>query len=96
MAGAVHADPALYTTASERAKSPEAPDRDGRIRPNFEFKDVHEIVRVPRRMSRTKVEVAVILEKTIWTSSIANILRDLEFDELKRRIWIDLPVMHPT
>ena len=90
MAGVVHAYPPLYATAFERAKSPEVPNLDGRVRPNLEFRDVHEIVRVPRRMPRTKVEGVGILGITIWTSSIANLLRDPEFNELKRGIWNDM------
>ena len=48
-AGAVHADPALYTTAVEGAESPEAPDRDGRIRPNFASGKMHEIAQSPEK-----------------------------------------------
>ena len=88
-AGAVHADPALYTSAIGGAES-NAPDRDGRIRPNFGFGVKHEIVRVPRRMSRTKVEGAGNLGKTIWTSSIVSLLQDPEFNELNCGIWNDM------
>ena len=86
----VHADPALYTTADAGAANPEASGRNGRIRPKFEPRDMHEIVRVPRRMLRTKCEGAGILGKTIWTSSIANFLRDPEINELKCGIWNDM------